>query len=77
MNFFSLKILKILCYGHMLLAISTVKKLLERITKNNCKKANQKKFRVEKLIKKRGMLNCMLNGKATIDVLIVGLIKKT
>ena len=37
-KFFSLKQLKILCHGHMLLMILMEKKLLERFTKTNCKK---------------------------------------
>ena len=37
----------------MLLVILNEKKLLERFTKNNCK-YNQKEFRVEKVIKKKG-----------------------
>ena len=40
--------------------------------KNNCKK----EFRVEKVIKKKA-INYMLNGKAMIILLTVGLIKKT
>ena len=39
-------------------------------------KTNQKKFRVEKVIKKK-VVSYMLNGKTTIALLIVGLIKKT
>ena len=39
-------------------------------------KTNQKKFRVEKVIKKK-VISYMLNGKTTIAPLIVGLIKKT
>ena len=38
----------------MLLVILKEKKLLERFTKKNCKKTNQKKFRVEKVIKRKG-----------------------
>ena len=30
------------------------KKLLETFTKKNCKKANQKEFRMEKVIKRKG-----------------------
>ena len=60
----------------MLLLILTLKKLLERFTKNNCKKRNQKEFRVKKLIKRKGE-NYMLNGKAMINLLAVGLIKRT
>ena len=38
----------------MLLPILTVKKLLERFPKNNCKKTNQKEFKIEKLNKRKG-----------------------
>ena len=34
--------------------ISMAKKLLEHFMKKNCKKANQKEFRIEKVIKKKG-----------------------
>ena len=37
----------------MLLVILKVKKLLERFTKKNCKKTNQKEFTVEKVIKRK------------------------
>ena len=47
-KFLCLKKIKTLCHGHMLLAMLTEKKLLERFTKKNCKKTNQKEFRVEK-----------------------------
>ena len=60
----------------MLLVILIVKRLLERFTKKNCKKTNQKEFRVEKVIKRKGN-KLYVNGKATIVLLIVGLIKKT
>ena len=53
-KFLWLKMLKRLCRGHMLLAILTEKKLLERFTKKNCKKKNQKEFSVEKVIKRKG-----------------------
>ena len=39
--------------------------------KRNCKNTNQKEFRVEKVIKRKG------DAKATITLLKVGLIKKT
>ena len=48
-----LKKLKTLCRGHLLLVVLKVKKLLERFTKMNCKKINQKVIRVEKVIKKK------------------------
>ena len=38
----------------MLLVILTLKKLLEHFTKKNYKKANQKDFIVEKVIKRKG-----------------------
>ena len=38
----------------MLLVILKTKKLLERFTKKNCKKTNQKEFRVEKVINREG-----------------------
>ena len=53
--------------------ILTGKKLLERLTKTNYKKTNQKEFRVEKV----KVINYMLNGKATIVLLTFGLIKNT
>ena len=46
--------LKILCCRHMLLVILTIKKLLECFTKKKLQKANQKEFRLEKLIKRIG-----------------------
>ena len=49
---FVIKKLKTLCCGHMLLVTLKAEKLLERFTKKNCKKTNQKEFRVEKVIKK-------------------------
>ena len=38
----------------MLLVILKAKILLERFTKQNCQKTNQKEFRVEKVIKRKG-----------------------
>ena len=55
---------------HMVLVILTVKKFSERFMKNNCKKANQKEFRVQKLPKEYA-INYVLNGKATIILLTV------
>ena len=40
-------------------------------------KTNQKEFRIEKVLKGKGDIRCMLNEKDTIIVLIVGSIKKT
>ena len=53
-KFLWLKKLKILCRGHTLLMTLMVKKLLEYLTQKNCKKTNQKDFRVEKKIKRKG-----------------------
>ena len=39
---------KVLCHGHILLVILKAKKLLEHFTKKNCKKTNQKEFRIKK-----------------------------
>ena len=38
----------------MLLVILKMKKLLERFTKKNRKKTNQKEFTIEKVIKRKG-----------------------
>ena len=38
----------------MLLVILKSKRLLEHFTKKNCKRTNQKEFRVEKVIKRIG-----------------------
>ena len=51
---FVIKKVKSMCRGHMLLMILMEKKLLETFTKKNCKKANQKEFRMEKVIKRKG-----------------------
>ena len=53
-KFLWLKKSKILCRRHSLLLILMEKKLLECFPKNICKKINQKEFRVEKVIKKKG-----------------------
>ena len=46
------KKLKILCRGHILLVILMVKKCLELFMKQQ--KTNQKEFRTEKVIKRKG-----------------------
>ena len=46
--------LKTLCRGHMILGILKMKKLLELFMKKNCKKQIKKRFRDEKLIKRKG-----------------------
>ena len=43
-----------LCGGHILLMILIVKIFLEHFTKRNCKKANQKEFKIEKVINRKG-----------------------
>ena len=43
----------------MLLVILTEKKLFERLAKKNCKKANQKECRIEKLIERKGNKGCV------------------
>ena len=48
--------------------------IVETFYEKELQKTNQKEFRVEKVIKRKGY---MLNGKATIFILIVGLVKKT
>ena len=60
----------------MLLKILTEKKLLERFTKKNFKKQIKKSLEL-KIKKKEKATNYMLNGKALIILLTVGLIKKT
>ena len=45
--------LKTMCCGHMLLTILKAKKLVEHFTKKNCKKTNQDKFRIEKVIERK------------------------
>ena len=65
---FMVKKLIIVCHGHLLLVILTVKKLLERFTKKISKKQikeilDMKKFLREKLIKK------MLNAKNKTNLL--------
>ena len=39
--------------GHMFLLTLTEKKLLELFRKKNCKKTNQKEFRIKKVIKRK------------------------
>ena len=46
--------------GRLLLVILKVKKLLEHITKKNSKKSNEKE-EAKKVIKRKCMLNYMLN----------------
>ena len=45
---FVIKKLKTLCHGHMLFAILTKKKLLERFAKKNCKKQTKNSLELEK-----------------------------
>ena len=46
--------LKILYHDHMVLVIEMVKKLLEVFYENELQKTNQKKFRIEKVLKRKG-----------------------
>ena len=50
------------------------KKLLEHFMKRNCKKTNQKEFRIEK---RENVINYMSNGNAMKIRPITGLMKKT
>ena len=72
---FILKKLKILCCGHMLLMILTVKKLLEYFTKKNWKQIKEK-FIIEKVIKRK-VSKLYVEWKGYNIRLIVGLVKKT
>ena len=60
----------------MLLVILTVKKLLEGIMKKNCKKTNEKEFRVETLIKRKGHKLYVKRKGYDSSFLVVGQIKK-
>ena len=59
-------------------AISDLKgeEIVGNFYKKDLHNTNQKEFRVEKVIKKK-VISYMLNGKATIVLLTVGLIKRT
>ena len=79
-KFLSLQKLKILCCGHMLLVILKAKELLERFKKKKKKKRiaknKSKKFRVGKVIKRKGdKLYVKWKGYDRIALLTVGLIK--
>ena len=52
-TFLLLQKLRIMFRGHILLGILKTKKLLENFTERNCKKTNQKEFRVKKVIKRK------------------------
>ena len=53
-KFLLLQKIKKIFHGHILLALLKMKKLLERFTKKNCGKIDQKEFRIEKVIKQKG-----------------------
>ena len=59
-------------------AISDLKgeEIVGNFYKKDLHKTNQKEFRVKK-VKKKKVISYMLNGKATIVLLTVGLIKRT
>ena len=51
-------------------------KLVGTFYRKELQKTNQKEFRVEQVIKRKA-INYMLNGKAAIILLTIGLIKNT
>ena len=53
-----------------------MKKLREVFMKNNCKRLIKKNLGLKKLLKRK-VINYMSNGKDTIILLTVGLIRKT
>ena len=59
----------------MLLVILAEKNSLKRFMKKYCKKHFKKEFKVEKVIRRK-VINYILNGKATIVLLIAELIKR-
>ena len=63
-----------LCRGYVLLVILTVKKFLEHYKKKNWKKQIKKSLEL-KMKSNEDMINYILNGKATIILLTVGLMK--
>ena len=71
-KFLLLAKLKIQFRGHTLLVTWMVNQLLEVFMKKNCKIISQEKFRIEKVLKRKGD---KLYGKGMIVVLIVGLTK--
>ena len=71
---FLLKKLRTLCCRYVI-SNRNGEEIAETFYKNELQKTSQKEFRVEKVIKKA--INCMLNGKATIILLTVGLIRRT
>ena len=74
-KFLWLKKLKKLCHKNLLLVILTEKKSLECFTKNSCKKQIKRSLELKKWWKEN-TINYMLNRKAMIILLIVGLIIK-
>ena len=54
----------------------TVKKLLKRFTKRNCKKKLKKSLELKEQSREK-VINCMLNTKPMIVLLIVVLIRRT
>ena len=66
---------KIQFHGHILLMISTVKKLLEHFMKKNYKRLIKRNLEQKKLLGEKE-INYMLNGKVMTIHLIAGLIRK-
>ena len=52
-------------------------KVIGAFYEKELQKTNQKEFRIEKVLKRKGDISCILNGKGMIILLIAGLIKKT
>ena len=55
--------------------VITDKKIVEAFIKKELKKVNQTKFRVEKVIKRKKVINYTSNRKVMINLLIVRLVK--
>ena len=47
-------------------------KIVQKFYENELQKTNQKEFRIERIIKRKGNINYMLNGKVIVVHLIVG-----
>ena len=74
-KFLKLKTLKVLCRGLMLLVILRVEELVEWFMKKNCKKEVKQCLELKKKSREKG-INYILNGKTTLILLTVELIKK-
>ena len=72
---FVIKKVKITVSSTYLISDLNGERIVGTFYEKELQKTNQKKFRVEKAIKRKA-IHYMLNGKATTDFLIVGLIKR-